>query len=84
MIAFCLLGCKELPVRSYAYCVVKEVEDRTPRNGYLWVAHCDGSGAVVFHSPVKTGDGVYYTPYYEGDDAVTTHGYIKTIEQVVP
>ena len=80
----CLWGCTKEHVKSYSYCAVDQVETPNPRNKYVWIAHCSGSGAVVFHSEVKAGDGIYFSPYYEDDDAVTTHGYIEEIQKVVP
>src|SRR5438132_13456750 len=73
---FCLFGCKDVQ-RIYSYCVVDHVEKQVIYDQSHWVAHCDGDGSVVFPTRVKVGETVYYTPYYQDDDAVTTWATLR-------
>ena len=76
---FCLFHCKEPKVPSDLFCLVDNVKYEEIDNVRCWVAYCSGSNTVIFNRPVELNDRVYYLPYYEDDDAVTTHGYILSI-----
>lgn len=45
-----------------------------------YVAECSDGSVVVFSRVITEGEGIYYTPYWEGNDAVTIHGYIHKVE----
>lgn len=81
---FCLFGCNQATLRTYSYCVVDHVERQIVHDQSSWIAHCDGDGSVIFPQRVDSGDLVYFTPYYENDDAVTVYGYVHSIDKVVP
>ena len=83
LLLLCLFGCGAKSHESYSYCAVTHVEKKEAVGHSLWIAECAGDSVVIFNRVVKEGDGVYYTPYYEGDDAVHLHGYIKKIEDIL-
>jgi hypothetical protein len=85
LLALCLWGCSHRQVRSYEYCVVTDVTEKTlGGEAYAWVGHCDGGADIVFPRVIQKGDGIYFTSYTENNDTTTLHGYIKTIEEIVP
>lgn len=59
-------------------------EQKTNDVAYYWIARCNGGGDVVFPRMIQKGDGIYYSEYIENEDTTTVHGYIKSIEEILP
>jgi len=84
-IVMCLLGCSKEYVKRYDYCVVDFVTEKKVGDvPYRWDATCVDGPVVSFSRIVQKGDGIYYTPYTEDNDTTTLHGYIRSIQEVVP
>lgn len=81
-LALILSGCRAAPERHYDYCAVTDVEKQPDAVGGHWIAHCSDGSFVVFSGMIKEGTGIFYTPYYENNDAVTRHGYIHYVESL--
>lgn len=73
-------GCHADVERAYSYCAVGSVDKRPDALGGLWVATCTDGSFVVFSRIVHAGEGVFYSPYWEGNDTVTKYGYIHMTE----
>lgn len=82
-LVFCLFGCGAKKQETYSYCAVTSVDQKQEVGHLIWIAHCSDGNVVIFPRVVKEGDGVYFTPYWEGDDAVQMRGYIKRIEDLL-
>lgn len=78
-LAFCLVGCRSVPLRTYSYCAVIRVQKKAGPSHPDYVAECADGSLVVFPQLVQEGQGIYFTPYWEGDDAVQVHGYIHSL-----
>lgn len=76
-----LCGCQaSFESRHFDYCAVTDVEKQPDVLGGYWIAHCSDGRFIVFSRMIQEGTGLYFTPYYENNDAVTTHGYVQRTE----
>lgn len=79
-----LYACKTPEPKSYSYCLVRSTQ-RMDRVGHTFYrAECIDNTVVIFPRIVKEGDEVYYDAYWVDDDTVTWHGYIHSLDSIMP
>ncbi len=80
-------ACKHQDLRtpSYGYCIVRETKE-IPGGvlGSVWRVGCVDAPDLVLDRIVKEGDQIYFVPFYVDDDSTTLHGYVKSIETLIP
>lgn len=76
-----LSSCATEPRRAYDYCVAEEVQRLVVSDKPVWTAHCRDGDSVSFFELVQDGDKIYFSSFWENDDAITRYGYIHSLQR---